>query len=540
MAALWTVHGDGKHVLPTEVVSPDERLAWPQTIGLGMQHVLAMFGATFLVPVLIGFPPTTTIFFSGIGTICFILITLGRGQRLGLPSYLGSSFAFISPVILAEGHVGGNIPSALGGIFVCRRGLLRHRRGGQPVRQQGHRMADAAGCDRSRGCPHRPQPRPQRVQRTTPDAAPDRLSSLSQRSWCAPCCFAASSAGCRSCSGSSPDTSSRPGQGQYNFKPFEDAAWIGLPHFTTPTFSGTAILLIVPVVLVLIAENTGHIKAVASMTGRNLDRSLGRGYMGDGLATMLAGLGGGSGTTTYAENIGVMAATKVYSTAAYSVAGLFAICLGFIPEVRRPDLRPPGRSPRRGNDRPVRTDRRSGRPDLGGEPRRLQEPGEPHARRDRADHRRGELHAGPSPRATFAFNGIAIGSFTCIFVYQLMKYLARYGVFRDGEPGQPEPVASTPPLTGPVGGPAPRHTARQRRTRPGPRHDAGARLSGFRSVARTSQENIAPPAPSQRQRVDEGLVLLAQPGGDGKELVGSGESRMAAAQLIGRQTGQTF
>jgi xanthine/uracil permease len=83
---------------------------------------------------------------------------------------------------------------------------------------------------------------------------------------------------------------------------------------------------------VLIAENTGHIKAVGSMTGRNLDASLGRGYMGDGLATMLSGLGGGSGTTTYAENIGVMAATKVYSTAAYTVAGITAICLAMIPK----------------------------------------------------------------------------------------------------------------------------------------------------------------------------------------------------------------
>ena len=85
-------------------------------------------------------------------------------------------------------------------------------------------------------------------------------------------------------------------------------------------------------VLVLIAENTGHIKAVGTMIGKNLDRSLGRGYMGDGLATMVAGLGGGSGTTTYAENIGVMAATKVYSTAAYWVAGIIAILLGCIPK----------------------------------------------------------------------------------------------------------------------------------------------------------------------------------------------------------------
>ena len=114
------------------------------------------------------------------------------------------------------------------------------------------------------------------------------------------------------------------------------ADWIGLPDFIAPHFTWRAIALIVPVVVVLLAENTGHIKAVASMTGRNLDRSLGRGFMGDGSATMLAGLGGGSGTTTYAENIGVMAATKVYSTAAYIAAGVTAIALGHDPQVRGP------------------------------------------------------------------------------------------------------------------------------------------------------------------------------------------------------------
>ncbi len=119
---LWQVHGDGKHIPPTEVVAPDERLAWPQTIGLGIQHVFAMFGATFLVPVLIGFPPNTTLFFSGLGTMIFLLVTIGRGQRLGLPSYLGSSFAFISPVIIAKEH--GGIPSALAGIFAAGAMLL--------------------------------------------------------------------------------------------------------------------------------------------------------------------------------------------------------------------------------------------------------------------------------------------------------------------------------------------------------------------------------------------------------------------------------
>src|SRR5690242_1225924 len=92
----WTLHGDGRTVREGEIVRPDERLAWPATIGLGMQHVVAMFGATFLVPLLTGFPPTTTLFFSGVGTVLFLVVT---GNRL--PSYLGSSFAFIAPITAA-------------------------------------------------------------------------------------------------------------------------------------------------------------------------------------------------------------------------------------------------------------------------------------------------------------------------------------------------------------------------------------------------------------------------------------------------------
>lgn len=76
-----------------DVVAPDERLSWPRTIGIGAQHVVAMFGATFLVPVLTGFPPATTLLLSGVGTVLFLIIT---GNRL--PSYLGSSFSVIAPV----------------------------------------------------------------------------------------------------------------------------------------------------------------------------------------------------------------------------------------------------------------------------------------------------------------------------------------------------------------------------------------------------------------------------------------------------------
>ncbi|CAB4945503.1 unannotated protein [freshwater metagenome] len=120
--------------------------------------------------------------------------------------------------------------------------------------------------------------------------------------------------------------------GDVDTKGIESAAWFATPSFTSPTFNLNVMILFLPVVLVLIAENVGHVKAVAAMTGKDLDNQMGNALMADGVATTLAGLGGGSGTTTYAENIGVMAATRVYSTAAYWVAGAGAIVLSLSPK----------------------------------------------------------------------------------------------------------------------------------------------------------------------------------------------------------------
>ena len=97
---LWKIHGNGLTVEPGKVVLPSERLAWPVTIGIGAQHVIAMFGATFLVPLLTKFPPSTTLLFSGLGTILFLVITRNR-----VPSYLGSSFAFIAPIAVSYTHL---------------------------------------------------------------------------------------------------------------------------------------------------------------------------------------------------------------------------------------------------------------------------------------------------------------------------------------------------------------------------------------------------------------------------------------------------
>ncbi len=338
---LWTVHGDGRHLAPTEVVAPEERLAWGRTIGIGVQHIIAMFGATFVVPVLTGFPPTTTIMFSGIGTLVFIAATRGRGQILGLPSYTGSSFAFISPVIAAETHNHGGIPAALGGIFAAGAlffiiGLLVDHYGPRPVNAVMPPVVTGAV-----------------VALIGLNLAPVATGDIQKQGYTAFVTLGAillitvllrGFVGRISIllgvvvgylfawpMGQLVGDQGANGKGlSYNW---HHASWFGHPPFHTPSFGWDGVSLMLPVVIVLLAENTGHVKAVGTMTGRNYDASLGRAYMGDGAASMISGLFGGSGTTTYAENIGVMAATKVYSTAAYIVAGVAAIGLGFIPKL---------------------------------------------------------------------------------------------------------------------------------------------------------------------------------------------------------------
>jgi xanthine/uracil permease len=117
-----------------------------------------------------------------------------------------------------------------------------------------------------------------------------------------------------------------------NFAAVSAAPWFGLPTFAKPVFTWPAITLIAPVAIVLVAENLGHIKALGSITGQNMDRYIGRGFLGDGIATMISGSGGGTGVTTYAENIGVMAMTKVYSTLIFVIAAVVAIALGMSPK----------------------------------------------------------------------------------------------------------------------------------------------------------------------------------------------------------------
>ncbi|MGO4104533.1 uracil-xanthine permease family protein [Leifsonia sp. YAF41] len=330
MALPWKLHGDGKTVGVSDVVAPDERMTWPRTIGIGAQHVVAMFGATFLVPILTGFPPSTTLLFSGIGTLLFLLITRNK-----LPSYLGSSFAFIAPITAATATAG--MGSALFGIVVVGAllaivGVIVQLTGtgwidalmppvvaGAIVALIGFNLAPAA--------------------RDNFDKAPlTALITLLAVILCT-VIFRGILGRLSIFLGVIVGYIAAVLFGQVDFSSVADAAWFGLPEFNSPDnpFTNPAVLGVLPaflpVVLVLIAENVGHIKGVAQMTDPSVNKQTGRALMADGLATVLAGFGGGSATTTYGENIGVMAATRIYSTAAYWVAGIVAIALGLSPKV---------------------------------------------------------------------------------------------------------------------------------------------------------------------------------------------------------------
>ncbi|QKH36207.1 pyrimidine utilization transport protein G [Achromobacter pestifer] len=320
-------------------IGPDERLPWPETVVIGMQHVVSMFGANFIAPLIVGFDPSVSIFMSGVGTLIFFVVVGGR-----VPSYLGSSFAFAAAVIAVTGYSGQGpnpqIPVALGGIIACGvayagLGLVVMKFGvgwiekimppvvtGGVVAVLGLNLAGVAVKEASS---------------STFDSAMAFVTIISvlalavgaRGMWqrlmlllgvlmsYAIYALLANVAGL-----------GRP----IDFAPIIAAPWFGLPAFTAPSFTLQASIMMVPVAIILAAENLGHLKAVEVITGKNLDGYMGRAFFGDGIATVVSGGIGGVGATTYAENIGVMAMTKIYSTLTFVIAAFTAIALGFCPK----------------------------------------------------------------------------------------------------------------------------------------------------------------------------------------------------------------
>ena len=321
------------------VIGPDERLPWPQTAVMGVQHVIAMFGATVLAPILMGFDPNVAILMSGVGTLIFFLVTDGK-----VPSYLGSSFAFIGVVIAATGYAGkganANIAVALGGIIAC--GLVYTLIGAlvqaigtgwierfMPPVVTGSVVAviglNLAGIPIKNMAASNFDSWMQVVTFVSVGLVAVLTRGMVQRLLILVGLIVASIIYAVLTNGL--------GLGKpMDLAALANAAWFGLPNFAAPVFEANAMLLIAPVAIILVAENLGHIKAVTAMTGQDLDRYMGRAFIGDGVATMVSGAAGGTGVTTYAENIGVMAATKIYSTAVFLLAGVFALVLGFSPK----------------------------------------------------------------------------------------------------------------------------------------------------------------------------------------------------------------
>ena len=328
----WQLKSDG-------IIFPEHRLPAAQTLIVALQHVIAMFGATVLAPILMGLDPNVAVLFSGIGTLIFFFAVGGR-----VPSYLGSSFSFIAVVIAATAYAGqGPNPKvgvALGGILAA--GAV-YTLIGIAVTLAGHRW----------------------VEKLMPPVVTGAVVAVIGLNL-APIAV-------KSVSGSDFDTAIAlativsvamvavyaPGiwrrisiltgtaiaylaylilangfqLGQpVVFDRVASAAWLGWPDFSMPVFEPRAVALISPVAVILVAENLAHLKAVSTIIGRNLDPYIGRTFIGDGIATMLAASVGGTAVTTYAENIGVMAVTKIYSSLVFVVAALFAILLGLSPK----------------------------------------------------------------------------------------------------------------------------------------------------------------------------------------------------------------
>ena len=321
------------------VVLPEERLPAGQTIIVGLQHVFTMFGSTVVLPIFMGFDPNVAILFSGVGTLIFIVAAGGR-----VPSYLGASASFVPVVIAATAYAGSganpNIGIALGGIIAA--GML-------------YTLIGVAVVVAGRGW----------IEKLMPpvvagaviaviglNLAPIAVKVLSRDTFDAAIALTTVATICVVAVFASEFWRRIPllvgGTFAYlvhwvlanglglgtpiDFHRLGDAAWLGIPNFSTPAFDLNAMITISPVAIVLVVENLGHIKALGVLFGGNLDPYLGRAFIGNGIATVVAASGGGTGLTTYAENIGVMGLTKIYSTLVFVVAALVAMLLGFSPK----------------------------------------------------------------------------------------------------------------------------------------------------------------------------------------------------------------
>lgn len=317
-----------------DIIGVDDRVEIVRAIPLGIQHMMSMFGATVLVPVLTGLNPNIAIMCSGIGTIIYLLMTRNR-----IPSYLGSSFAFISPILVATAAT-GNVHTALSGV-VCAGAVFLII--AAVIKFVGTTWLDTLFPPVLIACV-------MVVIGVGLSSTAVKMALTSSTGVFIPTAALVSLvvllaavifSSCKGIVGTLPvllailvGYALSAALGMVDFQGVIDAAWFGLPAVQMPHFSIQAAILIAPVAIVVVIEHIGHLLAVGEIVGKDFRKMLPQSLAADGLSTCISGFLGGPPTTTYAENIGVMSVTRVYSTQVFWYAAGFALIVGgFCPKV---------------------------------------------------------------------------------------------------------------------------------------------------------------------------------------------------------------
>ncbi|HEX2868610.1 MAG TPA: uracil permease [Ignavibacteriales bacterium] len=319
--------------MATRVIDVNERPPLAESIPLSFQHLFAMFGASVLVPILFKINPATVLLMNGIGTILYIFITKGK-----IPAFLGSSFAFISPVFLViagssyQAALGGFIASGL--IFITVALIFRFlgtrwihvvfppAAMGAIVAIIGLELSPVAANMAGLVSKNNLALDPRAITVSLSTLAVVILGSILFRGFLKiiPILVGVLFGYALSLA-----------MGMVNFSAISEAAWFEMPTFYKPEFNLSAIIVIIPASLVVIAEHIGHLIVTGNIVGRDLaeDPGLHRSLMGDGISTTISGFLGSVPTTTYGENIGVLAITKVYSVWVIGGAAVISILVSF-------------------------------------------------------------------------------------------------------------------------------------------------------------------------------------------------------------------
>jgi len=340
------IHSKNNYQMEKRTVGIHEKLPLLQSLPLSLQHLTAMFGATILVPILLGVDPAIALLMNGIGTILYTLVTKG-----GIPAYLGSSFAFIAPVMLINTAYGGFSHAQSGfiffGLFFIVISFVVYKWGikwidvvmppavmGAVVAIIGLELAPVAV--QMAGLAPWPTNVGETVQAFTPDQNTVIVSmftliigiigSVLFRGFLQiiPIFFAVIAGYLLALV-----------MGIVNAEAIANAAWFAMPTFQAPVYDPNAILIIAPACIVVLAEHISHLIVTGKITETDLMKNPGlhRSLLGDGLSNLLSGFAGSPPNTTYGENIGVMAITRVYSVWIIRIAAVMAITFSFVGKI---------------------------------------------------------------------------------------------------------------------------------------------------------------------------------------------------------------